>query len=288
MKQRLKSSSNSISGDVSTTFAQTVLYSLNFLKELLFSNKEKNEQSFQIIENDLYMFWDTKNWKKFSPARIACDGFLINYLKNNFSKEKPINILDVGCGKGHYSRMIRNLGYRVKYTGIDIAPRKEWSELEDINTQFLALALGEGRLKDKAPEIGNNIDLIFSQSCLEHIENDVSALIELSTEFPNSKQIHLIPGVISFLNYFKHGFRRYSQRNIMRIASYLNVDYKLQAIGGHEIVKAYFPFFYNNYNKKHKFDLLGLHKQAISLESIIENSKSTKGQYPVFYSLEIG
>ena len=53
MKQKLKSSSNSISGDVSTTFAQTVLYSLNFLKELLFSNKEKNEQSFQIIENDL-------------------------------------------------------------------------------------------------------------------------------------------------------------------------------------------------------------------------------------------
>ena len=93
--------------------------------------------------------------------------FLINYLKNNFSKEKPINILDVGCGKGHYSRMIK-LGYRVKYTGIDI-PQKRVVELEDINTQFLALALGEGRLKDKAPEIGNNIDLIFSESP-EHIE----------------------------------------------------------------------------------------------------------------------
>ena len=79
-------------------------------------------KAFKLL-NDLYMFWDTKNWTKFS-LRIACDGFLINYLKNNFSKEKPINILDVGCGKGHYSRMIRNLGYRVKYTGIDIAPRK--------------------------------------------------------------------------------------------------------------------------------------------------------------------
>ena len=65
MKQKLKSSSNSISGDVSTTFAQTVLYSLNFQRVTFFEEK-KNEQSFQIIENDLYMFWDTKNWTKFS------------------------------------------------------------------------------------------------------------------------------------------------------------------------------------------------------------------------------
>jgi|TARA_B100001741_G_scaffold313616_1_gene320659 SAM-dependent methyltransferase len=287
MRHNLKSSSNSISGDVSTTFAQTMLYSLNFLRELVFSNKEKNEESFEIIEDDLYVFWGTKDWTKFSPARIACDGFLINYLKNNFSNEMPINILDVGCGKGHYSTMIRNLGYQVKYTGIDITPREEWSELEDRNTRFLSLALGEDRLRENVPKIGNNIDLIFSQSCLEHIENDISALIELTTEFPNSKQIHLIPGVISFLNYFKHGFRRYSQRNFTHIANYLNVNYQLKAIGGHEMVRSYFPFFYKNYKRRHKFDFFGLYKMPISLKSIIKGSKTTRGQYPVFYSLEI-
>ena len=288
MKQDLKSSSNSISGDVITTFLQSLLYTLYFLKELIFSKRATKDQSFEIFEDDLYIFWGTQDWTKFSPARIACDGFLIHYLKNNFSHAKSLRLLDIGCGKGHYSKMIRNLGYEVQYIGVDITPRDEWLELEDENTKFLSLALGENKLKDKVPEIGNKIDLIFSQSCLEHIENDIAALLELSSEFPNSKQLHLIPGVISFFNYFKHGFRRYSQRNISRIVNKLNVIHKLQAIGGHEIVKAYFPFFYNNYNKKHKFDILGLHKQPISLESIIENSKSTKGQYPVFYSLEIG
>ena len=283
----LRSSKNNITGDIPTSSKETILYCLNFLKEFITSKKYNGSENIKSNREDLIKVWGSDEWESYSPSRIACDMFLVNYLCSNFTKEKTINVLDVGCGMGHYSTLFRNLGFDIEYTGIDLYKKDTWIDLQNEHTRFFQIELGEGN-KDQLEKIASlNIDLAFSHSCLEHIKNDVSALLEIQQSQPSALQLHLIPATISFLNYFKHGFRRYSEKNITKLSAYLDGNIKTFTLGNHFLVKSYFNFFYRKYNKKHKFDFFNLYKKEIDFTKILENISPKEKNYPVYYAIEI-
>jgi len=283
----LRSSENNITGDIPTSLKETILYCFNFLIELLKSKKYNGSENIEPNREELIKFWGSDKWENYSPARIACDMFLVIYLSNNFTKEETINVLDVGCGMGHYSTLFRNLGFNIKYTGIDLHEKDTWRTLQNETTRFFQIELGEGN-SDQLDQIASlNIDLIFSHSCLEHIKNDISALLEIRDSQPSARQLHLVPATISFLNYFKHGFRRYSEKNFVKVSKYFDGNIKTFTLGNHFLVSSYFNFFYKKYNKKHKFDFFNLYKKEADFIKILGNISPKEKNYPVYYAIEM-
>jgi len=60
-------------------------------------------------------------WEKFHlKTRIKSCPYdkILKYLP------KQGNMLDVGCGYGHFAWFLLNKGYKIKYTGTDIDPQK--------------------------------------------------------------------------------------------------------------------------------------------------------------------
>jgi len=283
----LKSSNNNISGDERTNLLEAFLYCFIFFIELITSKKFKDDSIIPTNKEDLLRFWGNNDWKNYSPSRIACDMFLVNYLKENFSFNKTIVIIDIGCGNGHYSTLIRNLGFKINYLGVDIKERDMWKDMEDESTKFLELELGVGNTELLQNLTANKVHLIFSHSCLEHIKNDISALIEIEQSFPLVKQLHLVPAPISFLNYFKHGYRRYSEKNFLKISQHLKSKLSFTTLGNHFLVKSYFYFFYNKYNVKHKFDFLNFYKKKVNFEELLREISPKKNNFPVYYAIEI-
>ena len=156
------------------------------------------------------MFWASVDWVALSKK-----------LNGN------VHVLDIGCGKGGSGNRFKT--YLKKhfgsYSGLDIY------KAESFPDKFR-------HIKDKAENVSRYIDdtvnLITSQSALEHIENDLTVLKDLTESLGNRKkpflQIHLVPASFTLWTYLWHGWRQYSQRNLGVIASELCKDNNVSVI----------------------------------------------------------
>ena len=286
-----KSSINFINVDkIKNNIFEKLIYSLFYMKEILLEGKSKIDHNFYINKDELTKFWGTENsWSFLSPIRVACDAYLLKFLKDNFP-QKEISILEVGCGRGKYAGMIENLGYKINYLGIDGKKNGDWLKFKKSNVNFLECYLGNNnknqlnQIKYRIP----NVDLILSQSCLEHIKYDVSALNELHSLFPNSQHLHFVPSPNSFLNYFTHGYRRYTHSSLKKIGRILNKNASIIPLGNNLTLKQFFSWFYFINKKKHPYDFFSFYKKEYLINK--ETNKiifSKKKHYPVFYSLNL-
>jgi hypothetical protein len=164
---------------------------------------------------------------KGSPARMLCDIYWSSINYELLSKElgEKINFFDLGCGSGRYGNLMEKLSgkYYGSYTGLDIYlddnfPAKynhHKMNAENINDEMLI-----------------NINYIFSQSSLEHIENDYNVIINTTEILSRSKKkfiiIHQIPGKLSLFLYAWHGWRQYSLKNLNKIANSLMIKNNVQ------------------------------------------------------------
>ena len=269
---------------------EKIIYSFFFIKELFLEKKSNKDYFFSINKDDLTKFWGDKNsWIINSPSRIACDAYLIKYLKENFNQKK-INILDLGCGKGKYSKMIQNLGYEINYLGADSIKRDIWEKFENTNINFIQTSFGnnnEEQLKLIKSKI-KNVNLILSQSCLEHIKYDISALKEVNSLFPNAQHLHFVPAVNSFFNYFTHGYRRYTYSSLKNLSHLFNKEINIMPLGNNYTLRQYFSWFYSLKKKKHNYDYLNYYKEDYLINEKLEKIVfSKKKQYPIFYCLNL-
>lgn len=145
-----------------------------------------------------------------SPARVMSYCMLLEVCGQYFGPDKAI--FDLGCGAGNYAgHFAKNFGYR-RYDGFDIAPRKEWNALTDEKTHFHQAVLGEVDLDV------TDVDIVFSQSALEHIKNDKAVLSRLTSKKPKTiRHIHSVPALASWQDFRYHGYRRYAPVNIDRL-----------------------------------------------------------------------
>jgi SAM-dependent methyltransferase len=120
-----------------------------------------------------------------NPASHNAYLFLLHYLKA-FSeaqlKKKPccLRILDWGCGKGHCTYLLRNLGFKVVSCDIergadDSAFTRETPIIAAENIEVIPL-------KDtvKLPFESESFDIVLSMGVLEHVEDDLRSLREVN------------------------------------------------------------------------------------------------------------
>lgn len=97
------------------------------------------------------------------------------YFKKNILKHLPnnqrINILEIGCGYGRYTKTMDELGYK-NVKGIDISK-------EQINYAENVLGLKNVEVADALEYLDKNekYDLIFLMDVLEHLESNYAVLL---------------------------------------------------------------------------------------------------------------
>lgn len=279
-----------INGDKKLSFIENLIYTLLFINEFLNERKAEKNYFFEISWRDLYKFWKDDNILNYSPSRIATDAFLINYLTNNFDIKKKLNVLDLGCGLGVYSTYLRNLGYQLNYTGVDLNKDATKHLSIDKNNNFILgnFDTENNKIFNQLSKLNkiNKFDLILSHSFLEHVEKDDLTINNLKKFFPETKQVHFVPASLSFFNYFRHGYRRYNNKKIRSMSNKPKNFYEVFKLGNHEALKQYYVRYFLYYGKKHKLDFFNLYKNKDN--TIFDFKKyiySLEKQYPIFYCL---
>ena len=107
--------------------------------------------------------WNSKQYLKFKNERTqpAID------LVNRIQLENPSKIVDIGCGPGNSTQVLAARFPNAKILGIDSSE----SMIEAARKQYPEL---EFRVCDAANDLaalGNDFDLVFSNACIQWIEN---------------------------------------------------------------------------------------------------------------------
>ncbi len=158
-----------------------------------------------------------------TPPRFLCNEFWDDFdLSQLIKSNGPLRILEVGCGTGVYGlELQRKLGDNMAlYRGVDIVRQSSWSNMPE-KFEFHV---------DKAENIAAylaDIDLIVTQSAIEHFEYDITFFEHISDYTRNINkniwQIHLMPSEACLTTYLWHGYRQYNPHSLSKI-SLLFVD----------------------------------------------------------------
>ena len=119
------------------------------------------------IDHDKY---STKN-----PIKRALIRNFQNYVIEVIGRYKPYRILDVGCGAGHITKLIKRKDQNVKVIGLDI-DNNALSEAKENNVgvEFIC-----GDIY-KLPFNVNYFDLVVCSEVLEHLNEPTKAMNELT------------------------------------------------------------------------------------------------------------
>lgn len=217
----------------------------NMLKWIIYNylnNRNGDKLNDSRIQIKKYIATNLHNWEKVdssaSPARRLCDFFWMDmdWEKILFQLDSKIIALEIGCGTGVYGNLLAQLlGDSLKYyRGIDINENKEWKKFEN-NPKF-QFSLGNASTINKDL---NGINFIFTQSALEHFEEDLSFFQQIA-EYTNNGdepmiQVHLMPSKACITTFPWHGFRQYSNASVSKITQLFSNDstFELISLGGH-------------------------------------------------------
>ncbi|MFZ3591341.1 class I SAM-dependent methyltransferase [Bacillus sp. DJP31] len=126
-----------------------------------------------------------------SPSGKLFYSITWNQIESHFNKEKPLRILDIGCGFGITSIWLSELGHQV--TGIDITPdmietAKQKAEEKGKNIMFL---LGDLTSLERTLE-SETFDFILCHNVLGYIENPTEILEKLQSLLTKDGYISII------------------------------------------------------------------------------------------------
>ena len=199
---------------------------------------------------------DETDWSHFShktsPSRLLSDLFWLKLPWQAIQQELgKIKVYDIGCGKGKYGLMLQDLsGNRISsYTGIDVKYQDTWNELQ-VNRNNVTFITAHNT-KAVITNIPTDINLIISQSALEHIEEDLTLFKGIRDYITRTNrniiQIHLIPSESCLDLYRYHGVRQYSPRSLSKISKMFNhcsysMLYKLGGQAGYDLHLEYITY----------------------------------------------
>ncbi len=238
------------SGDKKLNFLQAILWLFgnilnNFFPNINIDKRIKNLK-FKFVSRDLKYLDENKY---LSPSRYLCDLFWLNFPFDKIETKDPLElkICEVGCGTGVYPKLLQKIigKNKLHYTGIDIKKYPEWENFDNKNFKFII---------DKSDNIKNylqNIDLLFTQSAIEHFEKDLLFFKNISNYVSSTKkpllQIHLLPSHKCLFNFLNHGFRQYSLRNISKFTKLFDNNsniyiYKLEGFKANTIHRQFITY----------------------------------------------
>ena len=211
-------------------------------------------------------------------GRSFFDAIFLTWLRDelkHYIKPQEINMIDIGCGYGYARKPLTLAGYSGTYLGVDIEDyskaihrdrydfdsyfalgdimQMDYGVIEDMKLSYSTLA--ETYYSIFCDEI---FDLLITKVTLEHIENDIK-VIELGDKI-SKFQVHLVPSSFAIFTHARHGYRRYTKRDIRRKFG----KCKIIAMGGlfsfiHQIITSTIPIILlriNNSQYSERYRLL--------------------------------
>ena len=222
------SSIHKINGDRPLDQQAAVFYFL--LNEI--NNSLQDDESSSLKYNDFSLtadryleLWDAlvEDDSTPSPSRLLSDMFWAQLPWSDIhSQLGEVNVVDIGCGKGGYSKRIVDFsnGLVSSYHGLDISSHPDWAKSESAKISFETLDIDSNveRFDKCVPEETN---FFMSQSCLEHLERDVSLLKSIKSFISQTGkkciQVHLVPAPASLELYLLHGYRQYGPNALAKL-----------------------------------------------------------------------
>lgn len=148
-----------------------------------------------------------------TPARMGMNAFFdfVALALRGVLGNRPITVVDIGCGSGTALEAFVRHGYQGSYLGLDISRHRKWKDGAQQGFER-ALVLGDIHALDLEEALrGRAIDLLLSSTALEHFEDDRAALARITPHLANgAAQAHYVPGEAALDLYGPHGFRQYS------------------------------------------------------------------------------
>ena len=139
-----------------------------------------------------------------SPSRFLTEAFFAENLRA-LLPDRPLSILEVGCGSGSLSARMAGLGVTGSYLGIDIGNRFAAKSTDEMSVDFLQT---DAHLFAPEP---SSFDLIISVSALEHIPRDKDLIAKFPSFLrPGGIQVQVVPAGASLAGYLWHGYRQYT------------------------------------------------------------------------------
>jgi len=156
-----------------------------------------------------------------SPARVLSNYFWrsLDWFEISDILKNKIYSCEMGCGSGVYGKKLKKLAGDSfgSYIGIDLFPDKNWNQ-DNCKDELLSFVNDNS---DNIDKYLKNENFIFTQSALEHFENDLLYFKHISTYVNKIKhpviQVHLMPSAACLFTYLLHGLRQYTPRNISKI-----------------------------------------------------------------------
>jgi SAM-dependent methyltransferase len=250
-----------------------------------------NEAMFSLTEQQLSAMWGGIA-STASPARALCDLFWTHLPWGIISNELgSITALEVGCGSGTYGRLLNALlGESLeRYIGVDIKADAQWSGYS-IDPRF-SFDVGSARESGKFLP---GCNLIFTQSALEHFEEDLVYFDQVSQYVLRSGhpilQVHLIPSAACMTTFPWHGVREYTPRKLSRITRLFGSETEkcLFSLGGAACNRTHRKFI-TWPNLRRGIDLRHAENSRYRhcLRSAILNDFHGTGRKPAFYALAL-
>lgn len=142
-----------------------------------------------------------------SPSRYLTEAFIATELPRLLPTDRPIEVLEIGCGSGSMAARLEKLGYNGAYAGVDIRDRFR-PTARAFSQTFVC-----GDAHDIMPR--KAIDLMISVSALEHIPRDAELIHRLSRHMgAGGVQLHFVPARAGLITYLWHGYRQYSPSDL--------------------------------------------------------------------------
>jgi 2-polyprenyl-3-methyl-5-hydroxy-6-metoxy-1,4-benzoquinol methylase len=145
-----------------------------------------------------------------SPGRLLTELLFEAQLPRLISP-RELRVIEIGCGSGSMVHRLARLGYRGRYTGVDINDRFR----RDHPAGF-PFAIAYHQIDAHAFAPSDTIDLMLSVSTLEHIPHDTALIQRLPSMFnPGGVEVHVVPSGASLMVYLWHGFRQYTPATLV-------------------------------------------------------------------------
>ena len=205
-------------GDYKLNFIQKFIWLIsNFVNNLDFrQNKHSYWRNLNLNSKQLN-FLLSKTDDLSSPSRKVCDMFWHKLPWIEISKifGGNLNSVEIGCGPGRYGKKLEKLIKNFSYLGCDIKSYPEWKLRTNKKITFKKMN------SDQVLDVIEKKNFIFTQSAVEHFQNDHLFFKNIQDYINNSKkpflQIHLLPSSFCLWKYLMNGYRQYSAFKIHQL-----------------------------------------------------------------------
>jgi SAM-dependent methyltransferase len=248
MTSAASTSLNSLNADKQLGMVKRIFWALlNIINNSYYPHRNTNINIRQFSPNIPDAVW-AEIPKTISPARGLTELFLLNINWRAVQSELgDLNVFDTGCGSGRYGLMLAHITKSVlTYFGIDTIAHDQWRERQEENNYLSFKQISSDDIFDSIPE---NTNFFFTNSSMEHIENDLKYFRQIKAFIDKTKnntiQIHFLPSSACLWLYLWHGIRQYTPRTVSKIIDLFghNCSYSiLYSLGGNSCNRLHYRF----------------------------------------------